>query len=91
MPESVKTLEVLVPTIKLQEGTVVWAKVALPAAELLRAKVMLTIEEAAWVLGDISPRQVRYLVDAGLLDAGQYAPLRITSESVKDLIAASKL
>ena len=84
-----RKLDVVAPVVMLERGTVVWAKVALPADEILRAKKMLTLAEAAWILGEISERQVRYLVDSGRLDAGQYQPLRITSASVSALLAAS--
>jgi predicted DNA-binding transcriptional regulator AlpA len=80
----------MVPTIKLARGAVCWAKVALPAEELLRAKKMLTIKEVCWILGDISRSQVYYMVNAGQLDAGAYRPLRITSASVSELLAQSE-
>lgn len=53
------------------------------AEELLAAKTLLRVDEAAFVLG-VSPQQVYSLIDAGKLDRHLDLPVRVTAESVRE-------
>jgi hypothetical protein len=53
------------------------------AAELLRAKRFLRVDEAAFCLG-VSERQVRHMIDNGVLVRHQDPPVRVTVESVQE-------
>ncbi|EGJ51857.1 helix-turn-helix domain-containing protein [Desulfocurvibacter africanus] len=55
------------------------------ADQLLRTKLLLRVDEAAFVL-NISEREIRNYVDEGKLTAHPDAPLRVTADSVRQCL-----